>query len=338
MNYVTNAKAPGVLQPRKQGHRFIATLLLFSMLVQSCGGGRLSMLDDGETLVAANQHFPPEPSPAQSVAPLSGVLPTALQAIVYDYVGGLTGLKLAIRNENKYKNEGELRACWRALDNAVFDAEKWEKYYGEVGPEPAIPKHLLEFYTQDCRLCPGKKVYDTHLLTLIPQTVNGQPLTLTSFGELIQRPKNGEHGTEYKYYGDDMKQEFGAQPAVASHWALMSRDVVEGSRSKSYAAQRALVEQKAKTLGIGYAPTPILSGVVSTVCHHLVGGERLFSDSPYTYCRASETVSNGKRCALFGYFDAASRLHVSSGSLYPCGVYGMAVFFHEASRGALAGR
>ncbi len=36
----------------KQGNRFIATLLLFSMLLQSCGGGTLRVLDDGATEVA----------------------------------------------------------------------------------------------------------------------------------------------------------------------------------------------------------------------------------------------------------------------------------------------
>ena len=230
------------------------------------------------------------------------MLPTALQAIVYDYVGGLTGLKLTVRNEHVYNNEEELRACWSTLDNAVFDAEKWGKYYGEVGPEPAIPKHLLEFYTQDCKLWPGKKVYDTHLLTLIPATVGGEPLTLNSFAELIKISQNGGQGTKYLHYDSTVKAEFGAKPAGASHWALMTRDVVEGSRSKSYADQRALAVQKAKKLGTCYMLTPILSGVVSISCHHVAGGGRLFPDLPHTYSRCLESVSNGKWPAVFGGF------------------------------------
>ena len=80
----------------------------------------------------------------------------------------------------------------------------------------------------------------------------------------------------------------------------MTKDLIEGSKSKSYANQKILVAQQAQTLGIPYTLAPILSGVVTTACHYAETGTRLF---PNVYSRASESVQNGQLCAYFGYFD-----------------------------------
>ena len=240
-----------------------------------------------------------------SAEPLSTLLPCQLRSIVYDYVGGLAGLKLTARSKESYE-AGALQAYWKALDDCVFDAEKWRKYYGEVGPAPPIPPHIVQLLNQDCKLWPGKKVYATHLLTLIPATVDGEPLNLTRFSKLIQQPRNSEHAARYTTCSNLwFLCMFADRPAPASHWALMTRDVLEGSRNKSYADQQVLVEKKAKTVGIPYALMPILTGVVSTLCHHVVGGEQLFSGTRYTYSRTSEMTPDKDLSPNFGYFFAA---------------------------------
>ena len=209
-----------------------------------------------------------------------------------------------------------------AILSTIFGAEKWRKYYGEVGAEPAIPKNLLELYTQDCKLWPGKKVYDTHLLTLIPATVGGKPLTLDSFAELIQKPQNGGHGTKYSYYSDEVKKELGAKSAGPSHWALMTRDLIEGSKSKSYDDQRKLVAQQAQKFNIPYILTPILDGVASVVCHHAETGVKLF---PNVYSRTLERLKQQGLGGIFGYF-AAAGLYVFHGHDLPYDSSGVAVF------------
>ena len=189
----------------------------------------------------------------------------------------------------------------------TFGADKWRKYYGEVGVEPTIPSYISNLLSQNCNICAdkSKKIYETHLLTLIPATVNGQPLTLDSFQKLIQNPKEGGRSTNYQYYdGYSVKKEFGGKPAGPSHWVLMTRDVVEGSRSKSYADQRTFLEQQAKAVGIPYVLPPILSGVVSTLCHHVATGEKLFPSNPYTYSRCAETLADGPPL-VFGSFDSS---------------------------------
>ena len=286
------------VQPRKQGHRFVATLFLFGMLLQRCGGNGLQMEDDGAMTIAANHN--------QRETALSKVLPPDVETIVYHYVGGLDGLKLTIYTENLCKKEEELQACCSALEKAVFDAEKWRKYYGEVGQEPRIPDWIPRLLTQDCKLWPGKKVYDTHLLTLIPPTVGGKPLTLTSFSELIQKPQNGGHGTKYSYYDSDVKKEHGDNPAGPSHWALMTRDVLPDSRNQTYKDQCAFMQKRASALGIPYTLPSILAGAVSVLCHHVETGTKLFSNSPSTYSRCIEILANKKeRPLVFGYFDSS---------------------------------
>src|SRR5207245_2437772 len=91
----------------------------------------------------------------------------------------------------------------------------------------------------ECPFWPGKKVIDTHLLFFVPKIVNGKPLTLNFFQELIQNPKEG-HKTQYDNYDDYVKNELGDQ-STESHWVLMTRDVIPNSRDKSYEEQKKLI-------------------------------------------------------------------------------------------------
>src|ERR1700733_14909271 len=59
-----------------------------------------------------------------------------------------------------------------------FGKAQCEKYFGDVGIEPPLPPDIEQILDASCPFWPGKKVKETHLLTLIPQTVNGQSLTL----------------------------------------------------------------------------------------------------------------------------------------------------------------
>lgn len=156
-----------------------------------------------------------------------------------------------------------------------FGADKWKKYFGEVGPEPTIPEHISARLNQPCKLFPGEKVHETHLLTLIPATVNGEPLTLNSFQKLSENPKEaGYQGKYYRhFYNDPVKQEFGDKTSGKSYWVLMTRDVIPDSREKEYVDQIQFVQHTAKHLLIPYTLPSILEGVVSTMCYHTETGK-----------------------------------------------------------------
>ncbi|MGA8165343.1 MAG: tetratricopeptide repeat protein, partial [Waddliaceae bacterium] len=227
--------------------------------------------------------------------------------------------KLPVIQEAKnFQRAEELRA---GLPKIAFGKVDWEKYFGEVGEEPPLPADIKKILQGPCPFWEGKKVEDTHLLVLLPKTVNGRPLTLNTLEELIQRPRGGWLATKYSCYYDGIKEEFGDQEVGRSSWVLMTRDVLEGSRNKSYDDQRALVEEYAKRAGLPYEMPHALEAVVSILMHHAKTGERLYPGlSSYTRCQ-EKLVGAGGWPSVVGCFPAsASGLMGLIG--YACGDYG----------------
>ena len=180
----------------------------------------------------------------------------------------------------------------RKFDPAVIDASVWARYYGSVGSAPSLPLGIDQVMDSPCPFWRGKQVRDTHLLVLIPSHVGGKALTLDYLGELIQSPKGGGHGTKYEYYWDEAHAAIGNQSPVSSYWVLMTRDVLEGSRNKSYQNQCAFVENHANRTGLAYAVPGALEAAVVMLLHHVRSGERLYSSNPFTYTRCQEKVQN----------------------------------------------
>ena len=178
-----------------------------------------------------------------------------------------------------------------ALPRIAFGKAEWERYFGEVGEQPPLPADIGEILSGPCPYWEGRRVEDTHLLVLIPQSVNGAPLTLNSLKELIQRPCEGGHNTDYGYYNDNIKNELGDQGASHSYWALMTKDVLPNSRNKTFSEQQALIQGPYVVPGALEAATAILM-------HHAKGGEKLYPMNPTTYTRCQEMLSTGYRVVV----------------------------------------
>ena len=202
----------------------------------------------------------------------------------------------------------------------AFGAEKWESYFGEVGVEPPLPPDIAAILMSPCPLWPGKTVGETHKLVLVPQTVNGALLTLDLLEQLIQRPIKGKT-TKYRHYWHNLKKEHGST-SCSSHWILMTKDVIPGSRSQVYTAQQA---QVAALLG-GYQVPRLLEAAVCVLIEHVETGTRFFSDNPWTYNRCQERV-DGYQTVVGGF--AATGLNISTdfhGARARCGVAGLRIF------------
>lgn len=78
----------------------------------------------------------------------------------------------------------------------AFGKSKWEQYYGAVGEEPALPFNINQILEEPCPIWPQKKIKETHLLVLIPKTINGKPLTLQLLRELVKKPKDSGGGQQ----------------------------------------------------------------------------------------------------------------------------------------------
>ena len=80
----------------------------------------------------------------------------------------------------------------------------------------------------------------------------------------------------------------------------MTKDVIPGSRGKSYAEQQCLV---AGLVG-GYAVPLLLDAAVCILLEHVETGVRLFSDDPSTYTRCQEQVEGRWQVVVGGFASA----------------------------------
>ena len=160
----------------------------------------------------------------------------------------------------------------------------WATHLGDVGLEPPFPPNIVQILQAPCPFQPTKTVYKTHLLVLIPATINGIPLTLEMLGKLIQNPKQG-FKTKYKHFDLGNHQDL---PASQSYWFLMSRDLIQGSRFNDYKTQFSQVADLAKKTGIPYTVPKTREAAISILLHYIVTGERLYGDDPLAYTRCEE--------------------------------------------------
>jgi hypothetical protein len=199
----------------------------------------------------------------------------------------------------------------------VFGKAKWERYFGDVGIEPALPDNIVQILKSPCPFWPGKKVEETHLLTLIPQTVNGKPLTLKSLGKLVEAPKQG-HFSQYRAF--DLG-EYTDPSAPVAHWALLTRDVIPGSRNKPYADQQALVASHAQKTRVPYQVPTILDAAVSIFMEYVHSGVFLYGESPWTFTRCQEKYGANWQLVVGGFapaglsFTARASRDIGVGSL-----------------------
>jgi hypothetical protein len=161
----------------------------------------------------------------------------------------------------------------------AFGKARWAQYFGDVGEEPPLPHNIKEILNAPCPIWPNKKVHETHLLTLIPKTVDGEYLTLKALGELVQKPLEGLPSAfawrDLGEYQDTLPKH--------SYWILSSRDVIPDSRNKTFANQKKLLDKYP-----GYEILRIMDIAVALFMEHVRYGSRLYSDEPWTFTRCQE--------------------------------------------------
>ena len=204
-------------------------------------------------------------------------------------------------------------ALWKSLPlpEMAFGKAAWEKYFGDVGEEPPLPIDIHKILKSPCPFWPDKKVEETHMLVLVPETVNGEPLNLTTLGKLVKTPKEG-HSTHYRYIWDKIINEHG-KATVKSQWVLMTKDVIEGSRKKNYTNQQAIIAEFAKKTGIAYEVPNTLDAAVCLFTEFVRSEKRLFNDKPWTYTRCQEKAE-GYPVVVGGFSPAGLFVYCDSGS------------------------
>ena len=122
------------------------------------------------------------------------------------------------------------------LGKNYLGAEAWAAQGIDVGAVPPLPASITEaLLNSDCPLHPGEKIKDTHLLVLIPKTVNGEPYTALKLDELCATRKGS--GDKLIYDGDDWltkwkKQDWANLPQAQSEWVLIPKSDPDPERMR----------------------------------------------------------------------------------------------------------
>ena len=178
---------------------------------------------------------------------------------------------------------------------------EWLKYGADekdLGEKVAFFPIPLKLY-QDC-------AKGSFLCTFIPETLNGVPLTLSSIDQFVSNRKNVVK-SNYKFplanYG--ITDETAGK--VKAHWAILSRDVLEGTRNKPFDIQKGLVEEK------GFEIPNLIDAVVSLLMHHLHTDEFIYPDGSegrkWTFTRVQEVNNGGHRIAVGGFSASGLDVH-----------------------------
>jgi len=107
------------------------------------------------------------------------------------------------------------------VNSSPFDSEAWKINFGDVGEAPPLPENIEEILNSPCPFNPDKKIKDTHMLTLIPATIDGDPFSLNKLKQLLENPKkiNKSELSIANIYN-----EIGDKKIKKSYWILITKD------------------------------------------------------------------------------------------------------------------
>lgn len=134
----------------------------------------------------------------------------------------------------------------------AFGPREWEKHFGKAGPMPPLPVNIKSQVAE---------LGQTHTLTLVPKTVNGQPLSLISFAPLAEKS-----GMKLKIF-DPVLQKYGEEAAEKSLWVWQQKEVESEKRLPQVIAENLFPNKLGRTLWV----------VVSIVAYYARTKIRLFS-------------------------------------------------------------
>lgn len=160
-----------------------------------------------------------------------------------------------------------------------FGKKMWNDYFGDIGTAPPLPPDICAILKRACPFFPGKTVEQTHMLVLVPETLNGTPLTLKRLGELLVSLdlKQGKTGFDVVYYH---RRNHDETPFEKSHWVLMTNEVVHETREKSYVDQIEIIERHAN-----YQVPKLAQAVVAIFMEYLATGIYHYGLDTYARCQ-----------------------------------------------------
>lgn len=177
------------------------------------------------------------------------------------------------------------------IKESAFGKKKWcDRFKICIQEEPALPLNILHILNQPCPFEKGKKVYETHVLSLVPNRIKELPLNLDSLKKHIETIDPPLHA-----YINGLDESVYVPHLPRPYWILMTKNILEGSLGKHFFEQQELLAEKG---GPAYFIPRVLEAAVTIITHFNATKERLY-ETTYTSClEAVGDTSSTAYCGL----------------------------------------
>ncbi len=186
----------------------------------------------------------------------------------------------------------QVREIIPTLPEQALGAAAWA-HLGDVGEEPPLPENMEAILAEPCPAALGLERFgttigETHILVLIPATLNGEKLTLERFKTLLDS-KNGLKITEWYPKGNENNH------AAASYWALISKGCIQDSKNQTHAQQKQMVAQ----LGDRYRLPKVIEMAFGLYLQEVTHHDSLYADD--SWARREDMRSDGYSIVCRGF-------------------------------------
>ncbi|MEY4668038.1 MAG: hypothetical protein RL518_737 [Pseudomonadota bacterium] len=206
----------------------------------------------------------------------------------------------------------------KLLGKNFLGAEAWSSQGIDVGTAPPIPASITkELLESECPLHPGEKIKDTHLLVLIPRTVNNEPYTAVKLDALCATRKGSGDKLICDKWNEWEKNDWIFRPQPESEWLLIPKsdpNRFETPDAKHFRYKR-IREQLDVHLNhyLEYRTVYAIELMTAMVLNDLVNGEPRMLDG-YNYLRCIEQVESGGQVYIGFFTDTGFEVRVDDTS------------------------
>lgn len=139
---------------------------------------------------------------------------------IFSFMNGTELTHISLVNKSWYHKVATNEMLWSGVVNQyAFGAKKWKQHFGDVGNDALFPKDILKILKSPCPLYQRYQTGQTHKLIWIPKTINNEPLTLNSFGNIIKEKYNLTNKNGFIHH--EILREYGDRALEKSGWVLM---------------------------------------------------------------------------------------------------------------------
>ena len=198
----------------------------------------------------------------------------------------------------------------QVLGKHFLGADAWRSQAVEVGKEPLLPDFITpELVLSVCPFHPRGLIKDTHVLVLVPKTVNGEPYSLLKLEEICAVRQRSEHDLILR--GGNLTLSWQRQPFVSavqneSEWVLLPKrdpNPAVVPDEKHFRGKNSEEQQKVQdTHYKKYREARVLELVTAAALNDLVHGvPRMIGQSNFLDCQETSVSGNPVCVTGFGH-------------------------------------